>query len=139
MNRAANVALFFLFLFAVSMGGCGGCGGCKGGPPGKQPALIATYCFDNSNGTGQYTLTVNFQGTTTAASGPGKTSFSEFEMQQFTAGTRMECVAHRVYDLRSGGWNVKATPNGVGAPFSCPVNVPGSVTLDVSGSQPTCR
>lgn len=114
---------------SCSFGGNGGGNGTQT----TQPFLIASYCFDNSVGTGQTSLTVTFNGI--LQSDP-TTTFSKAETRQFQAGTPSECVVTQINNLKSGEWRVTAIPNGIGAPKTCPANVPGRVTLNVQNN--TC-
>jgi hypothetical protein len=139
-----TIVLFFLL---VSLGHCASgcnCSESSSKTPSKPPpsdgtgSLTATYRFNNSVGVEPTEIKVVFTGKTTAM-GPGKDSFSQVEMKPIRPPTPTEFVSTTATGLRKGTWTVTATPDGIGAPWTCTgVNIPGSVTLDVSGPQPIC-
>jgi hypothetical protein len=117
----------------LTMNGCGGTGGGGGGSQNSGPALIADYCFNNSVGTEPYDLMVTLTG-----KGPGGSTFSQSATQKFRPPSATECVEIRIQTLAMGSWSVTAKPNGVGAPATCTVTVPGTIRLDVSQGTPKC-
>jgi hypothetical protein len=141
MSRISRLVFFSLSVVVLGLTGCPS--SCTGpstttGQTGGQPSLIATYCFSNTIGTEPFTLRVTFTGTT-SATGTGQASFTQTEAQQFRPSSPRECIATRIRNLRSGTWTVTAKPDAVAAPHICPaITVPGTVTLDVSGPQPSC-
>jgi len=134
-----HTGIFFTLASIALLQGCNSCNQSTNSQQSDQPSLIADYCFNNSVGTEGFDLTVNFSGTTSATAGGGVANFNQSTTKHFIPPTPRECVELRVKDLKSGAWVVTAAPNGIGAPLKCSVIVPGTVVLDVSGSQPTCR
>src|SRR6266704_3516321 len=132
-GRLAFMSVILLAIRIAACEGCGSSGGKSDGSPPRRPALIAGYCFNNSIQFTElyYNLTVQFKGNTTATSGSGQATFSQSETKQI-GHEPYACVYTNVFDLKTGPWSVTATPNGVGGPLTCPIQVPGMLVLDVS-------
>ena len=104
-------------------------------PPPVPGSLIAIYCFNTGNFTDpSASISVAFTGKGPTAADTFSTSGSA----TVTPNTRA-CVTARVNSLKAGQWSVTARPNAFGAPGTCPVTVPGIITVDVSGAAPTCK
>jgi hypothetical protein len=105
----------------------------------RQPAgsVIGAYYFDANHASKPFDLTVQFTGTLVSASGAGdgQTSFSVPKTEKNIPPGYRRSVGFSVNNMRRGTWTVKAMPQGIGAPMTCQVNVPGIVYLNVSGGR----
>lgn len=110
-------------------------------PPSATVGILGAYRLDTV-GTQPSPITVRFTGTLVTATGSaGATSF-DVSVDQIIpghVGIIPETVSFKAGGLKQGSWTVTAQPNCCAGAHTCRVNIPGQITIDVSGGMgPHC-
>jgi hypothetical protein len=108
-------------------------------PPATTAGIRGAYTFDTL-GTQPFPITVHFSGSLMTARGSEGASSFDVSVDQTISPFGPATVSFTAAGLKPGTWTVIAQPNCCGGPAQCKVDLPGMITLDVSGGMgPNCR